>query len=105
MADIISRQLWRWEWRPLVPGRRELGSLFVQVKRELNKGKGRGFWAESLISLWEAQPWCPSSLPVGKSIEAFGKEKKGLEILQKHMEEKLFYVNEGWKAFCDQRFY
>ena len=38
-------------------------------------------------------------------MEAFGKEKKGLEILQKHMEEKLFYINEGWKAFCGQRFY
>ena len=43
MAEIISRQLWSWGERPLVPGRRELGSLFVQVKRELCKGKGRGF--------------------------------------------------------------
>ena len=89
------------------PCSREKGARksFCSSEKGALQGQGKGVLGRKPHFTLGSPSWCPSNLPVGKSIEAFGKEKQDLEILQKHMEEKLFYVNEGWKAFCGQRFY
>ena len=74
----------------------EKGALQGQGKGVLGRKPHFTLGSPAVVSLK------PASWEINRGL---WKRKKGLEILQKHMEEKLFYVNEGWQAFCGQRFY